>query len=416
MPTKPPASPIDSQVNSGFQVADALGDINCDTWIAVLAERASKTIWRDSEYADPMLCILLRLPPALMHRFLSSWLSIESLDELLMRLPPVLHHPLIAAAAPSVPGHFTAPAESLHTFLSLLPYVHFPLPGLSAIKLPIRPTINCCTAAFLARAVSAHASLTSLLLDGGRPFPPAAVGAFRCCLTPGALPALTAFSISTSVHPNGCAELALCLGRLTSLQQLTVCLVHDAPRSADLNPSLNAYVRAVASPAQLPRLSCLKLKERVTADDRTAQTHCDMLLPLIAASRLTALEITSNAHAFSFSTLLSTLSHFTALQKLDTDANLVSSRGRHHVYIMTMLGEYLKSPPRRHDMLPALSMLTSLGLRFHGISRTQIVEVLPQLPALAELQVPGDVLGQSDEDNAELDDAFAGLTVTAVQG
>lgn len=562
--------------NPCMQVADALGDSEYPTWIAMLAKRALAINWQDPAPTADMLCALLTLPPALLPRLLASCLSTTPLDTLLSDFPAVLHPPLIATAATST--GLIAPTLNIHAFLSCLPHTQFRYPGLVSLRFPSKPPtlpLTPTTAALLGHAVSAHKCITSLLLEPAL-MHPAALRSFHSCITPGALPHLISLSLAAAAHPDGCAEVASCLSRLSILTALSVYLVLNEPR-AGATPSLESVVRAAAAPAWLEHLPHLKLTERqIQSASLPPGASCsDLLLPLLVAPNLTSLELTTEAAESSIPSLIAAIRHFHKLQtiEIDTDsrdgacirnttatgnraqkktpiplralrtlcitsacnvaplciASAIAQHAQHtltrisvqhvhagggrpdlrkvrpeevkeawaafltalpccgglrrldlpilasmrgfsggrswgeefsgalshlpHVTQLTLQaacrqcsrgarcvleGEHVakvlrsmtelrtfalsgvggtldvSAPKRVLAALPELNMLSNLGLCFSGVSRAQIVDVLPQLPALAELQVLAAVLGQTDAEQDELLMSRAGLRVTGL--
>lgn len=335
-----------------MQVADVLGDKHDTVWLEKLAGKVLTTDWRSIEQWNTMICALLRLPPHLLHRVFCTCLFKKPICAFLTDIPAMLHPVAVSAAASSGSLTLDPRYNAAITILTHLPYCVLSNPGLQHLSVvpfsqdefadaPPEHTDHTllrhtpATASIIARAVSAHPSLTRFSVSGSR-FEPQWLRAFSDCLAPGALPNLVCLSLCVDAHPGGCAALGTVLTLLPSVTQLTVTItINQSPEEASAALSLSAYTPLASTPANLPRLQKLTWIERSAVDDdlysyprrfgHDRRVSCaDTFLPLLNAPALTRLGFTMCTARFSLDQLLShaTQAAFPALAEVEFKAAL----------------------------------------------------------------------------------------------
>lgn len=209
------------------QVADALGvidsDVKAQTWISTLAERTLATEWRRNRDANAMLCTLLLLPPHLLLRVLAACLSTHPLSALLPTLPAPLCQPLVTAAAST--GTLTLHRNTLETALLHLASSPHHLSDLHTLKATADGSATheypAAAAPLLARALSAHPSLTALHLDATF-LHTSWIRNLSAALSQDLTPALTDLRLGIRLLPAGLPELAACIRHVPTLTRLAI--------------------------------------------------------------------------------------------------------------------------------------------------------------------------------------------------
>eukprot|EP00892_Ulva_mutabilis_P005622 jgi/Ulvmu1/3431/UM016_0050.1 len=236
-----------------------------------------------------MAYALLSLPPHLLHAALTGTSAAATnsafcLFGLLKKVPAPLHTAVLAAGvnagvnagmnagALAVPLHFS---RTLH----LLSRTTVPAPALLRLDVagakhglfkPTHPRLTDATAAILARALTAHPSLTSVHLASSQTHPKRTtpfsqwLTKLTACLAPSALSSLSTLHIQVIVQPSICCSVIRLLYHLPQLTSLAVDMQHEW-HLQDLNlrtsmPSIPPST-AAARPAALSRLAKLSLNE-----------------------------------------------------------------------------------------------------------------------------------------------------------
>lgn len=314
-----------------MQVADLLGDRHISDWVSLLARRASATMWaRPLPETKDMLRGLLCLPPHLLHRVLSSCLADTDLVKLLSIFPAALHPALVSSAAST--GAIAIPSEQKlwEIVLPQLAVTPAPPPGLLSLSLGRTSTYPRdfdaeTSGALLAHALSAHPSLTTLDLRALM-LSPAFLRHLARGLVPGALPSVGALHLCTQVHPDGCAELGGTLKHLPALACMHVDFYFNTPPAGAAAGDLARYVHAGATPARLPQLADVTVKELCHYEQRAVQPESSSsalrLFSLVAAPNLTSLTFESHATTGTPARLRASLRHLSSLQELSINTDM----------------------------------------------------------------------------------------------
>ena len=292
-----------------------LEDTHIAAWVDMFSKRIMPSRWADGDAATALQCSLLQLPSHLLSRVLTDCLATHRLDALLCALPATLHPSLVSVCASQAAGAITLPHTLPHldTVLSCLAITSCPPPGLISVDLPstyCEGTESDMYAALLARALSAHPSLTSLGLHQVV-LPVSYFRHLGLSLAHTALPNLVSLHLCSEVFPDGCVELARCLKHLSALTFLhaELCFEDCLPAAS----SLGAYVSIAASPARLVNLKQLVVGEGHHIDRRklhsSSRSTGHRLFPLLATPNLTSLTFFSDVLRGSTPVLLQSLRH-----------------------------------------------------------------------------------------------------------
>ena len=320
-----------------MQVADAVGDENCSTWIGMLADRMRATDWEERDTAEHMLCSLLCLPPHLLHAVLTSCIEDMSVSSLLDMLPAALHSECMSAAISVQTGDldlFELEGYGLDKRLMHLRTAAPPPPGLISLchcdndYNYEEPSFTPATSALLARALAAHTTLQKLDLMTVR-LDAEWLTSFSLCLATITLPQLTSLEIDIQAAGGGCAALARCLKHLPTLHELHVgLLLNEPPPSHPGQSALTVFAGPAACPATLSHLEKLAFYEidllhhGEIHDGGSPRGSCILqLLPLFTAPALSTVSLMSDAGSISHSGLVAALAVFPALRTVDIEGS-----------------------------------------------------------------------------------------------